>query len=152
MCCWTLCFCFYSEKLRIRQTKRRNEPQTHYGQKKRKAEPFFNEPGKNALIITGGWLVSPGLCRLGFVDLMLVPLQSSSPHLCSCHLFFSQNEILYEKKKKRRRLRLRRLGKRPQPSIPQDGQPMNDWEKEMRQVSINLKKKTHSFDNNIWVW
>lgn len=46
----------------------------------------------------------------------------------------AQNEILYEKKKKRRRLRLRRLGKRPPPSTPQDGQPMDDWEKEMRQV------------------
>lgn len=43
------------------------------------------------------------------------------------------NEILYEKKKKRRRLRLRRLGKRPTPSVPQDNQPMDDYEKEMRQ-------------------
>lgn len=48
-----------------------------------------------------------------------------------------QNEILYEKKKKRRRLRLRRLGKRPPPSNPQDGQPADDWEKEMRQVQLN---------------
>lgn len=48
--------------------------------------------------------------------------------------FPPQNEILYEKKKKRRRLRLRRLGKRAPPSSPQDGQPMDDWEKEMRQV------------------
>lgn len=48
-----------------------------------------------------------------------------------------QNEILYEKKKKRRRLRLRRLGKRPTPSNPQDGQPMNDKEKELRQVELN---------------
>lgn len=46
----------------------------------------------------------------------------------------SQNEILYEKKKKRRRLRLRRLGKRAPPANPQDGQPNNDLEKEMRQV------------------
>uniref|UniRef100_A0A3Q4BBS0 Phospholipid-transporting ATPase n=1 Tax=Mola mola TaxID=94237 RepID=A0A3Q4BBS0_MOLML len=46
------------------------------------------------------------------------------------------NEILYEKKKKRRRLRLRRLGKRPPPSNPQDGQPMDDWEKEMRQIDF----------------
>ncbi|XP_076139627.1 phospholipid-transporting ATPase IC [Alosa pseudoharengus] len=43
------------------------------------------------------------------------------------------NEILYEKKKKRRRLRLRRLGKRPSPSSPQDNQPQDDIEKEMRQ-------------------
>lgn len=47
-----------------------------------------------------------------------------------------QNEILYEKKKKRRRLRLRRLGRRVPPSNPQDGQPMDDWEKEMRQVRL----------------
>lgn len=56
---------------------------------------------------------------------------------CYCafvFFFLSQNEILYEKKKKRRRLRLRRLGKRLPPSNPQDGQPMNDWEKEMRQA------------------
>ncbi|KAL2099677.1 hypothetical protein ACEWY4_004071 [Coilia grayii] len=43
------------------------------------------------------------------------------------------NEILYEKKKKRRRLRLRRLGKRPPSSNPQDNQPQDDYEKEMRQ-------------------
>ncbi|XP_062410465.1 phospholipid-transporting ATPase IC [Sardina pilchardus] len=40
------------------------------------------------------------------------------------------NEILYEKKKKRR---LRRLGKRPTPSNPQDNQPQDDLEKEQRQ-------------------
>ncbi|XP_018558087.1 phospholipid-transporting ATPase IC [Lates calcarifer] len=91
-----------NEKLRIRQANRRNEPSTFRPGKKKPAEPFFTEPGKNALIITGGWL----------------------------------NEILYEKKKKRRRLRLRRLGKRPQPTTPQDGQPMNDWEKEMRQIDF----------------
>uniref|UniRef100_A0AAQ5ZKA6 Phospholipid-transporting ATPase n=1 Tax=Amphiprion ocellaris TaxID=80972 RepID=A0AAQ5ZKA6_AMPOC len=91
-----------NEKLSIRQANRRNEPQTVYRRKKKPAEPFFTQPGKNALIITGGWL----------------------------------NEILYEKKKKRRRLRLRRLGKRPPPSSPQDGQPMNDLEKEMRQIDF----------------
>ncbi|XP_070781239.1 phospholipid-transporting ATPase IC isoform X1 [Enoplosus armatus] len=91
-----------NEKLRIRQGNRRNEPQTVRRGKKKPAEPFFPETGKNALIITGGWL----------------------------------NEILYEKKKKRRRLRLRRLGKRPPPSSPQDGQPMDDWEKEMRQIDF----------------
>lgn len=91
-----------NEKLRIRQANRRNEPQTIRRGKKKPAEPFFPGSGKNALIITGGWL----------------------------------NEILYEKKKKRRRLRLRRLGKRPPPSSPQDGQPMNDWEKEMRQIDF----------------
>lgn len=47
--------------------------------------------------------------------------------------FLSQNEILYEKKKKRRRLRLRRLGKRGPPTSPQDNQPQDDYEKEMRQ-------------------
>ncbi|XP_003978792.1 phospholipid-transporting ATPase IC [Takifugu rubripes] len=91
-----------NEKLRIRQARRRIEPQAVRVGKKRPVEPFFNEPGKNALIITGGWL----------------------------------NEILYEKKKKRRRLRLRRLGKRLPPSSPQDGQPMDDQEKEMRQIDF----------------
>ncbi|CAJ1071117.1 phospholipid-transporting ATPase IC [Xyrichtys novacula] len=91
-----------NEKLRIRQTNRRNEPQTVHRGRKKTAEPFFPMPGKNALIITGGWL----------------------------------NEILYEKKKKRRRLRLRRLGKRHHPTTPQDGQPMDDWEKEMRQIDF----------------
>lgn len=57
-------------------------------------------------------------------------------------LLFSQNEILYEKKKKRRRLRLRRLGKRPPMISPQDGQPMNEWEKEMRQVLLLLINST----------
>ncbi|KAM7369358.1 hypothetical protein PAMP_013632 [Pampus punctatissimus] len=91
-----------NEKLSIRQANRRNEPPTYRRGKKKPADPFFSTPGKNALIITGGWL----------------------------------NEILYEKKKKRRRLRLRRLGKRTPPSSAQDGQPMNDWEKEMRQIDF----------------
>ncbi|XP_054468772.1 phospholipid-transporting ATPase IC [Anoplopoma fimbria] len=91
-----------NEKLGIRQANRRNEPRTLRRGKKKPTEPFFPAPGKNALIITGGWL----------------------------------NEILYEKKKKRRRLRLRRLGKRTPPSNPQDGQPMDDWEKEMRQIDF----------------
>ncbi|XP_060791403.1 phospholipid-transporting ATPase IC [Neoarius graeffei] len=86
-----------NQKLSDRQAKRRNE--TGEARKNKTPEPFFPGTGKNALIITGGWL----------------------------------NEILYEKKKKRRRLRLRRLGKRVPPVSPQDGQPMNDWEKEMRQ-------------------
>ncbi|XP_057674978.1 phospholipid-transporting ATPase IC [Corythoichthys intestinalis] len=90
-----------NEKLSLRQAKRRHEPITDSRGRKKPSEPFFPEPGKNALIITGGWL----------------------------------NEILYEKKKKRRRLRLRRLGKRPPPS-PQEGQPMNEWEKEMRQIDF----------------
>uniref|UniRef100_A0A4W6CSH3 Phospholipid-transporting ATPase n=1 Tax=Lates calcarifer TaxID=8187 RepID=A0A4W6CSH3_LATCA len=47
-----------NEKLRIRQANRRNEPSTFRPGKKKPAEPFFTEPGKNALIITGGWLVS----------------------------------------------------------------------------------------------
>ncbi|XP_070706126.1 phospholipid-transporting ATPase IC [Pempheris klunzingeri] len=91
-----------NEKLRLRQANRRNQPPVLRGGKKKPADPFFPEPGKNALIITGGWL----------------------------------NEILYEKKKKRRRLQLRRLGKRPPPSNTQDGQPMDDWEKEMRQIDF----------------
>ncbi|XP_035524515.1 phospholipid-transporting ATPase IC [Morone saxatilis] len=91
-----------NENLRIRQANRRNELPAPRRGKKKPAEPFFPQPGKNALIITGGWL----------------------------------NEILYEKKKKRRRLRLRRLGKRPPPSNPQDGQPMDDYEKELRQIDF----------------
>uniref|UniRef100_A0A3Q2PDI7 Phospholipid-transporting ATPase n=1 Tax=Fundulus heteroclitus TaxID=8078 RepID=A0A3Q2PDI7_FUNHE len=88
-------------KLRTRQEKRRNEPPSSFRPgKKKPAELFFPGSGKNALIITGGWL----------------------------------NEILCEQKKKRRRLRLRRLGKRQTPSNPQD--PMNDWEKEMRQIDF----------------
>uniref|UniRef100_A0A3Q3LTP8 Phospholipid-transporting ATPase n=1 Tax=Labrus bergylta TaxID=56723 RepID=A0A3Q3LTP8_9LABR len=47
-----------NEKLRIRQTHRRNEPQSLNRRRKRPTEPFFNMPGKNALVITGGWLVS----------------------------------------------------------------------------------------------
>ncbi|KAM9820089.1 phospholipid-transporting ATPase IC [Neosynchiropus ocellatus] len=91
-----------NEKLRVRQARRRVNPETYSRNRKKMVDPFFTEPGKNALIITGGWL----------------------------------NEILYEKKKKRRRLRLRRLGRRPPPSTPEDGQPMNDWEKELRQIDF----------------
>ncbi|KAI3362567.1 hypothetical protein L3Q82_012274, partial [Scortum barcoo] len=93
-----------NEKLKIRQANRRKEPQTFRRGKKKPAEPFFSEPGKNALSssLEAGWW----------------------------------NEILYEKKKKRRRLRLRRLGKRVPPTNPQDGQPMDDWEKEMRQIDF----------------
>uniref|UniRef100_A0A673YHB3 Phospholipid-transporting ATPase n=1 Tax=Salmo trutta TaxID=8032 RepID=A0A673YHB3_SALTR len=51
--------------------------------------------------------------------------------------FSPQNEILYEKKKKRRRLRLKRLGKRPVSATPHDStQPIDDWEKESRQVDF----------------
>ncbi|XP_034751745.1 phospholipid-transporting ATPase IC [Etheostoma cragini] len=91
-----------NEKLKVRQAERRLDPVTFRRGKKKTAEAFFPESGKNALVITGGWL----------------------------------NEILYEKKKKRRRLRLRRLGKRVPPSNPQDCQPMDDWEKEMRQIDF----------------
>ncbi|KAF6730988.1 Phospholipid-transporting ATPase IC [Oryzias melastigma] len=92
-----------NEKLSVRQATRRHQAPTNFRRaRQRPEESFFTEPGKNALIITGGWL----------------------------------NEILYEKKKKRRRLRLRRLGRRPPPSNPQDGQPMNEWEKEMRQIDF----------------
>uniref|UniRef100_A0A8C6KSV6 Phospholipid-transporting ATPase n=1 Tax=Nothobranchius furzeri TaxID=105023 RepID=A0A8C6KSV6_NOTFU len=50
--------CFCSEKLRIRQADRRNSaPQTIRARKKKPAEPFFPGSGKNALIITGGWLI-----------------------------------------------------------------------------------------------
>uniref|UniRef100_A0A4W5L139 Phospholipid-transporting ATPase n=1 Tax=Hucho hucho TaxID=62062 RepID=A0A4W5L139_9TELE len=49
----------------------------------------------------------------------------------------SLRNILYEKKKKRRRLRLKRLGKRPVSATPQDAaQPIDDWEKETRQVDF----------------
>uniref|UniRef100_A0A8C6NLB8 Phospholipid-transporting ATPase n=1 Tax=Nothobranchius furzeri TaxID=105023 RepID=A0A8C6NLB8_NOTFU len=47
-----------NEKLRIRQADRRNSaPQTIRARKKKPAEPFFPGSGKNALIITGGWLI-----------------------------------------------------------------------------------------------
>ncbi|XP_056587422.1 phospholipid-transporting ATPase IC [Triplophysa dalaica] len=87
-----------NQQLMERQGKRRNDPQ---GRNKKGKEPFLKEPGKNALVITGGWL----------------------------------NEILYEKKKKRRRLRLKKLGKRfTNSNNPQDSsQPIDDWEKEKRQ-------------------
>lgn len=45
----------YSQKLSERQANRRNE--TGSARTKKSQEPFFPEPGKNALIITGGWLV-----------------------------------------------------------------------------------------------
>uniref|UniRef100_A0A4W5L1C8 Phospholipid-transporting ATPase n=1 Tax=Hucho hucho TaxID=62062 RepID=A0A4W5L1C8_9TELE len=89
--------------LRIRQANRRDQPPAFGRTRKKVPDPFFPEPGRNALIITGGWL----------------------------------NEILYEKKKKRRRLRLKRLGKRPVSATPQDAaQPIDDWEKETRQVDF----------------
>ncbi|KAI9519242.1 Phospholipid-transporting ATPase IC [Dissostichus eleginoides] len=91
-----------NEKLSVRQDNRRNELPTSRRGKKKPAEPFFTQPGKNALVITGGWL----------------------------------NEILYEKKKKRRRLRLRRLGRKAPPTSPTDGEPMDDLEKEMRQIDF----------------
>uniref|UniRef100_A0A8C8BZC9 Phospholipid-transporting ATPase n=1 Tax=Oncorhynchus tshawytscha TaxID=74940 RepID=A0A8C8BZC9_ONCTS len=92
-----------NEKLRIRQANRRDQPPAFGRTRKKVPDPFFPEPGRNALIITGGWL----------------------------------NEILYEKKKKRRRLRLKRLGKRPASATPQDAaQPIDDWEKETRQVDF----------------
>uniref|UniRef100_A0A8B9HM62 Phospholipid-transporting ATPase n=1 Tax=Astyanax mexicanus TaxID=7994 RepID=A0A8B9HM62_ASTMX len=49
----------------------------------------------------------------------------------SCELLTDGMKIHYGED--RRRLRLRRLGKRQPPSNPQDGQPMDDWEKELRQ-------------------
>ncbi|XP_041741251.1 phospholipid-transporting ATPase IC [Coregonus clupeaformis] len=92
-----------NEKLRIRQANRRDQPPAFGRTRKKVPDPFFPEPGRNALIITGGWL----------------------------------NEILYEKKKKRRRLRLKRLGKRPASTTPLDAaQPIDDWEKETRQVDF----------------
>ncbi|XP_068609060.1 phospholipid-transporting ATPase IC [Brachionichthys hirsutus] len=91
-----------NEKLSVRQSRRRQQPPAPRRSKRSPAEPFFPQSGKNALIITGGWL----------------------------------NEILYEKKKKRRRLRLHRLRKGPPPTNPQDGQPMDEWEKEMRQIDF----------------
>ncbi|XP_048874577.1 phospholipid-transporting ATPase IC [Brienomyrus brachyistius] len=85
-------------QLQDRQANRRNNTGADGRQGKVK-EPFFPEAGKNALVITGGWL----------------------------------NEILYEKKKKRRRLRLRKLRKKTSPNTPVDGQLMNEMEKEQRQ-------------------
>uniref|UniRef100_A0AAQ4QMJ9 Phospholipid-transporting ATPase n=1 Tax=Gasterosteus aculeatus aculeatus TaxID=481459 RepID=A0AAQ4QMJ9_GASAC len=46
-----------NEKLRLRQANRRNETQALRRGQKKPAEPFFPAPGKNALILTGGWLV-----------------------------------------------------------------------------------------------
>uniref|UniRef100_A0A671QHB9 Phospholipid-transporting ATPase n=1 Tax=Sinocyclocheilus anshuiensis TaxID=1608454 RepID=A0A671QHB9_9TELE len=43
----------YGEDVKNRQTQRRNDPQ---GRNKKLKELFFTEPGKNALVITGGWL------------------------------------------------------------------------------------------------
>ncbi|MFT7815387.1 phospholipid-transporting ATPase IC isoform X1 [Arapaima gigas] len=86
-----------NKMLEARQIHRRNNtPAT--GRPVKIKEPFFTEQGKNALIITGGWL----------------------------------NEILYEKKKKRRRLRLRKLKK----TSSQNGQPLDEKEKEMRQIDF----------------
>uniref|UniRef100_A0A3Q2XEB3 Phospholipid-transporting ATPase n=1 Tax=Hippocampus comes TaxID=109280 RepID=A0A3Q2XEB3_HIPCM len=48
------------------------DPPTESRGKKKPAEPFFPEPGKNALIITGGWLVSwggQGFFQIDFVDM-----------------------------------------------------------------------------------
>uniref|UniRef100_A0AAQ5Z7W3 Phospholipid-transporting ATPase n=1 Tax=Amphiprion ocellaris TaxID=80972 RepID=A0AAQ5Z7W3_AMPOC len=65
-----------NEKLSIRQANRRNEPQTVYRRKKKPAEPFFTQPGKNALIITGGCWLHDGkrsemnsLPQIDFVDM-----------------------------------------------------------------------------------
>uniref|UniRef100_A0A673K2K4 Phospholipid-transporting ATPase n=1 Tax=Sinocyclocheilus rhinocerous TaxID=307959 RepID=A0A673K2K4_9TELE len=44
----------YGEDVKYVSTQRRNDPQ---GRNKKLKEPFFTEPGKNALVITGGWLV-----------------------------------------------------------------------------------------------
>lgn len=46
-----------SEKLRICQANRRTEPPAVRVGKRKPAKPFFSGTGKNALIITGGWLV-----------------------------------------------------------------------------------------------
>lgn len=62
LCCnWALLspvLCVYSEKLTRRQASRRDDPQAYRRGKKKTAEPFFPGSNKNALIITGGWLVS----------------------------------------------------------------------------------------------
>uniref|UniRef100_A0A6Q2YWG3 Phospholipid-transporting ATPase n=1 Tax=Esox lucius TaxID=8010 RepID=A0A6Q2YWG3_ESOLU len=53
----------------------------------------------------------------------------------SCHLLDDDMQIHYGED--RRRLRLKRLGRRPASSVPQDAtQPIDDWEKEMRQVDF----------------
>uniref|UniRef100_A0A3B4T7E9 Phospholipid-transporting ATPase n=1 Tax=Seriola dumerili TaxID=41447 RepID=A0A3B4T7E9_SERDU len=46
-----------NEQLRIRQANRRNEPAAFGRRKQKPADPFFRQPGKNALVITGGWLI-----------------------------------------------------------------------------------------------
>uniref|UniRef100_A0A8C7Z286 Phospholipid-transporting ATPase n=1 Tax=Oryzias sinensis TaxID=183150 RepID=A0A8C7Z286_9TELE len=59
-----------NEKLRIRQTTRRRQPPTNFRRARQTPEePFFTETGKNALIITGGWLVSPFFTLIDFVDM-----------------------------------------------------------------------------------
>ncbi|MEQ2179082.1 Phospholipid-transporting ATPase IC [Goodea atripinnis] len=47
-----------NEKLMSRQSNRRNEPSSMFrAGKKKPSEPYFPGSNKNALIITGGWLV-----------------------------------------------------------------------------------------------
>uniref|UniRef100_A0AAX7SC33 Phospholipid-transporting ATPase n=1 Tax=Astatotilapia calliptera TaxID=8154 RepID=A0AAX7SC33_ASTCA len=46
-----------NEKLTRRQASRRDDPQAYRRGKKKTAEPFFPGSNKNALIITGGWLI-----------------------------------------------------------------------------------------------
>uniref|UniRef100_A0A3P8WK56 Phospholipid-transporting ATPase n=1 Tax=Cynoglossus semilaevis TaxID=244447 RepID=A0A3P8WK56_CYNSE len=56
-----------NEKLVVRQANRRSEAFTSHPSKKKPAEPFFTDGGKNALIITGGWL---SWCpQIDFVDM-----------------------------------------------------------------------------------
>uniref|UniRef100_A0A8C1X589 Phospholipid-transporting ATPase n=1 Tax=Cyprinus carpio TaxID=7962 RepID=A0A8C1X589_CYPCA len=75
---------------------------------KKLKEQFFTESSKNALVITGGWLV-----------------RSSNTDPLSHYL----------SRKKRRRLRLKKLRKRytNSSSAPDSSQPVDDWEKEKRQ-------------------
>ena len=149
----------HSVKLTARQANRRNKPLAVGLNRKKVQEPFFTEPGTNALIITGGWLVSVSsiafdiLFSLSHLPVTPPPPTPPYPQMQTIHSHtgshilptnarlprppvLPQNEILYEKKKKRRRFRLRRLGKRPPSANPQDGQPIDDWEKEMRQVDF----------------
>uniref|UniRef100_A0A3B4YK34 Phospholipid-transporting ATPase n=1 Tax=Seriola lalandi dorsalis TaxID=1841481 RepID=A0A3B4YK34_SERLL len=49
-----------NEQLRIRQANRRNEPAAFGRRKQKPADPFFRQPGKNALVITGGCFHPPG--------------------------------------------------------------------------------------------
>ncbi|XP_001920510.4 phospholipid-transporting ATPase IC [Danio rerio] len=89
-------------QLRNRQTQRRTDPQSR---NKKQKESFFNEPGKNALIITGGWL-----------NEILYEKKKKRRRL------------------RLKKLRLRQNNQQSSSSTaPDSSQPVDDWEKEKRQ-------------------